>query len=159
MRELAPKDYRSKASGADDGVAPNPDRPPRVLLRRLDQLGLAVVFGAALLVIGGYWLHQVVIHDRLIDIERAPPIDPNFRVDINTAEWPEIAQLPDIGESLARQVVAYRIAHGPFRDVGELRRVKGIGPKKLEAVRPFVSPIAPAPANERAVAKQEKAAQ
>ena len=67
--------------------------------------------------------------------------------------------MPDIGESLARQIVAYRAAHGPFRDVSELRRVKGIGPKKLEAVRPFVSPIAPdAKQSDRAVVTQEKAA-
>ncbi len=154
MSELAPKNDRANAA-ANGGDAAKPDRPPRVLLRRLDQVFLAVIFAAALLVIGGYWLDQAVIRNRVIDIEHAPPLDPSFRVDINMADWPEIAQLPEIGESLARQLVAYRTAHGPFHDVSDLRRVKGIGPKKLEAVRPFVAPMSPdGKRTDRAVAKE-----
>ncbi|HEY2148192.1 MAG TPA: helix-hairpin-helix domain-containing protein, partial [Pirellulales bacterium] len=53
-------------------------------------------------------------------------------------------------------IVAYRTAHGPFRDVSELRRVKGIGPKKFEAVRPFLRPIGRREESRRAVAKQQK---
>jgi competence protein ComEA len=134
------------------------DRPARTLLRRADQLGVAVLALFALISIGGYCLTQAVIRGRVIDIEKAPPLDPGFRVDLNSAEWPELAQLPEIGESLARQIVAYRTAHGAFRDVSDLRRVKGIGPKKFEAVRPFLRPIGKREENQRAVAKEEQAA-
>jgi competence protein ComEA len=147
-----PKDV-SESSAPDV----NPDRPPGILLRRADQLGIAVVALFAIVAIGGYWLDQVVLRGRVIDIEKAAPLDPGFRVDINSAEWPELAQLPEIGESLARQIVAWRTVHGPFRDVSELRRVKGIGPKKFEAIRTFLRPIGPAAAgSERAVAKQDQ---
>jgi len=37
----------------------------------------------------------------------------------------------------ARRIVEVRAA-GPFKSADDLRRVKGIGPKTLEAIRPFV---------------------
>ena len=41
----------------------------------------------------------------------------------------------------------------------ELRRVKGIGPKKFEAIRPFVNPIGPREDRRPVVAKEgERAA-
>jgi competence protein ComEA len=52
-----------------------------------------------------------------------------------------LAQLPEMGESLAQKIVAWRKEHGPFKDLSELRHVKGIGPKKFEAIRPFLRPI------------------
>jgi competence protein ComEA len=144
---------------ASESSAPelSSDRPPRTLLRRADQLGIAVVALFAIVAIGGYWLNQAVLRQRVVDVEKAAPLDPGFRVDINSAEWPELAQLPEIGESLARQIVAWRAAHGPFKNVSDLRRVKGIGPKKFEAIRTFLRPIGPAAAgSERAVANQDQ---
>jgi competence protein ComEA len=152
----ADNDRPNNTGGSESGGA-NADRPPRTLLRRADQLGIAVVALFAIVAIGGYWLNQAALRERVIDIEKAAPLDPRFRVDINSAEWPELAQLPEIGESLARQIVAWRTAHGPFKDVSELRRVKGIGPKKFEAIRIFLRPIGPAAAgSERAVVKQDQ---
>ena len=157
MRDDAAKDESSRDAVEARSLQPI-GRPPRTLLRRADQVGIAVLALFALISIGGYWLSQAVIRGRAIDIEKAPPLDPGFRVDLNSADWPELAQLPEIGESLARQIVAYRTAHGPFRDVSELRRVKGIGPKKFEAVRPFLRPIGRREESQRAVAKEEQAA-
>jgi competence ComEA-like helix-hairpin-helix protein len=47
-------------------------------------------------------------------------------------------QLPGVGEALARRIVDYRLEHGPFRAVDELRQVSGIGPVTLERLRPLV---------------------
>jgi hypothetical protein len=66
---------------------PESDRPPRTSLRRADQLGIAVLSLLALVMIGGYWVHQAVIRHRLIDLDKAPPLDPTYRVDINSADW------------------------------------------------------------------------
>jgi competence protein ComEA len=140
MRDDAPRDDRNPDAGGAGAIQPA-DRQPRTLLRRTDQVGIAALALLALVSIGGYWLTQAVVRGRVIDIEKAPPLDLGFRVDLNFAEWPELAQLPEIGESLARQIVANRTPHGSFRDVNELRRVIGIGPKKFEAVRPFLRPI------------------
>jgi len=61
------------------------------------------------------------------------------RVDINRAGVAELDTLPGIGPNLAGRIVAYRQAHGPFRRIEDLLRVPGIGPNKLEQLRPHVT--------------------
>ena len=57
-------------------------------------------------------------------------------VDINTATAAELETLPGIGPSLAAAIVEHRRRSGPFRSVDELIQVAGIGPVKLEQIRP-----------------------
>ncbi len=64
-----------------------------------------------------------------------------FQVDVNSAGWPELSQLPGIGEALARRIVESREQQGPFADHQELRRVRGIGPRTLERISPFLRPM------------------
>ena len=61
------------------------------------------------------------------------------QVNINTASVDELAELPGIGPSLAARIVEYRETHGPFRTLEELLNVKGIGPVKLEQIRPYLT--------------------
>jgi competence protein ComEA len=61
------------------------------------------------------------------------------RININTAEAPELDLLPGIGPSLAQKIIEYRQAHGPFSCVDDLIQVSGIGPAKLEAIRDLVT--------------------
>ena len=56
------------------------------------------------------------------------------RVDINSASVAELATLPGIGESKAKAIVEYR-AVDPFKTVDDLKKVKGIGEKTLDALR------------------------
>ena len=65
-------------------------------------------------------------------------------VDLNHARQQEFERLPGIGPVLAGRIVAYRKTQGPFLDVEQLRRVKGIGKKTLERIRPHVAVMAPA---------------
>jgi len=55
--------------------------------------------------------------------------------------WPELAQLPGIGESLGRRIVESRRQDGPFIDHDDLRRVQGIGPRTLERLKPYLCPL------------------
>lgn len=64
---------------------------------------------------------------------------PAGRLDINRAGVAELQQLPGIGRSLARRIVAHREAGGPFASPEELLRVPGIGPKRLDRLRPWVA--------------------
>jgi competence protein ComEA len=57
------------------------------------------------------------------------------RVDINTASAAELASLPGIGDSKAKAIIEYRAAD-PFRTVEDLKKVKGIGDKTFESLRP-----------------------
>lgn len=60
-------------------------------------------------------------------------------VDLNAAGPDELALLPGVGPSLARAIVDDRRERGPFRDLGDLDRVRGVGPGILARVRPHVS--------------------
>jgi competence protein ComEA len=57
-------------------------------------------------------------------------------VDINTADAATIAkELQGIGLSKAQAIVAYREQHGSFKNVEDLRKIKGVGAKTLERNR------------------------
>jgi len=114
-----------------------------LLLRRLDQVAVGFLVLAALAGVGAYWTAQGGFQGRQIEIDRATPQSVAFEVDLNTADWPELSVLPNIGETLARRIVESREAEGPFTDVDDLERVRGIGPRTLEQLRPYLRPIPP----------------
>ena len=60
-------------------------------------------------------------------------------VRINTADAGELQRLPGVGPSTAEKIIDYRAQIGRFTSVEQLDDVKGIGPKKLEKMRPFVA--------------------
>lgn len=66
------------------------------------------------------------------------------QVDPNSATWTEFAQLPGIGEALGRRIIQTREILSetgggqPFKDSTDLRRVRGIGPRILLKIRPFL---------------------
>jgi competence protein ComEA len=111
------------------------------LLRRADQVAVAALVVVALAAMGGWWIAQGGWGGRLIEIDRAEPLTARFQVDINTADWPELVQLPGIGPTLAKRIVQSRKTEGPFADQDDLRRVRGIGPKTLEQIRPYLRPM------------------
>lgn len=52
-------------------------------------------------------------------------------VNINTASQSELETLPGIGPSKAVAIIQHREAHGPFKALGDLDAVNGIGPATL----------------------------
>jgi competence protein ComEA len=67
--------------------------------------------------------------------KKIQPGDPP--IDLNAATADELQRLPGVGATTARAIVAARAA-APFSSVNDLNKVKGIGPKTLEKLRPFV---------------------
>lgn len=59
-------------------------------------------------------------------------------INVNTATQSQLELLPGIGPSLAQRIIEHREKFGVFRSIDELDRVKGIGPKILERIRPLV---------------------
>lgn len=70
-----------------------------------------------------------------------PPAPPPV-VDVNRAGAKDFEKLPGIGPELARRIVTYREKHGPFRRLEDLLAVRGMGPAKWRAIRPYLK-IAP----------------
>jgi competence ComEA-like helix-hairpin-helix protein len=58
---------------------------------------------------------------------------------LNRATEADLVLLPGIGPALAQRIVASRMEAGPFPDVDALDRVRGIGPRTLERLRPLLS--------------------
>ena len=59
-------------------------------------------------------------------------------INVNAASPEELQRLPGVGPVMAGAIAAARAAK-PFESVNDLDRVKGIGPKTLERLRPFVT--------------------
>lgn len=57
-----------------------------------------------------------------------------FPLDINYASAEELMLLDGIGDTIAKNIIAYRNDHGFFRSSEELLNVKGIGKSKLEKI-------------------------
>lgn len=60
-------------------------------------------------------------------------------VDLNEANAEQLTAVPGIGETLAARIVAFREEHGPFRRVEDLLKVRGIGEKSFQKLRPHVT--------------------
>jgi hypothetical protein len=81
--------------------------------------------------------------------DRAPASPPiRCQVNPNSDPWWKLAALPEVGESLARRIVAYREKQGAdvsrsrdpvFRDARDLQRVPGFGPRKTAGIEPLLT--------------------
>lgn len=70
-------------------------------------------------------------------------------IDVNTALASDLELLPRIGPQLAARIVEDRDRAGPFHSVEDLARVRGIGPRTVERLRPLVTVARDAGAPER----------
>lgn len=61
------------------------------------------------------------------------------KLNLNTATAEQLSALPGVGEVTARAIVDFRGVNGPFKSAEDLVQVKGIGEKKVEAIRPLVA--------------------
>jgi competence protein ComEA len=122
-----------------DGTTQCRKASPRGGLRRGDQLIVATLALFGLVGVVVLLIVQGGGGGDLVEFDQAHPDAVDFKADANTATWPELAQLPGIGETLARRIVEERRRGGPFLNVADIpQRVQGIGPKKFQKMRPYL---------------------
>jgi len=61
-----------------------------------------------------------------------------FPIAINRASSEELCTLKGVGPKLADKIIAHRNAVGSFKSTADLRKVSGIGDKKLKTILPFI---------------------
>lgn len=68
----------------------------------------------------------------------APRANAGMKIPINRATAKQLEALPGIGPKLASRIIEYRRKHGSFSSIDDLLKVRGVGPKKLEQIRPYI---------------------
>ena len=68
--------------------------------------------------------------------KKKPPAHP---ININTAGATDLQQIPGIGPSTAQKILDTRKSYGAFKSVDDLLAIKGIGPKKLDKMRKYLT--------------------
>ena len=71
-----------------------------------------------------------------------PPAKP---VDLNTATSEELQQVPGIGPATAEKILQMRKSYGAFKSVDDLLAIRGLGAKRLEKMRKYLTVGKPAP--------------
>lgn len=75
----------------------------------------------------------------LLSIAAANKKPPAAPVNLNTATSEELQLVPGIGPVTAEKILQMRKAYGPFKSVDDLLAIKGIGQKRLEKMRRYLT--------------------
>jgi competence ComEA-like helix-hairpin-helix protein len=67
---------------------------------------------------------------------KKPPL---VRVNINSANSEELQQVPGIGPVTAGKILQMRKSYGPFKSVDDLLAIKGLGRKRLDKMRKYMT--------------------
>lgn len=68
--------------------------------------------------------------------KKKPPAKP---VNINTATSEELQQVPGIGPATAQKILQMRKSYGPFKSVDDLLAIRGLGEKRLDKMRKYLT--------------------
>jgi len=67
------------------------------------------------------------------------PFLPENPIDLNTADLYDLQLLPFIGPGYAMRILEYREKRGGFKDIRELKSIKGINEYRFEKLKPYVT--------------------
>jgi competence ComEA-like helix-hairpin-helix protein len=68
--------------------------------------------------------------------KKKPPGQP---VNINTANSEQLQLVPGIGPATADKILQMRKSYGAFKSVDDLLAIRGLGPKRLEKMRKYLT--------------------
>ncbi|HEY2544530.1 MAG TPA: helix-hairpin-helix domain-containing protein [Candidatus Acidoferrum sp.] len=85
----------------------------------------------------------------LVAAKKKPPPAP---INLNTATSEELQLVPGIGPATADKILQMRKSYGAFKSVDDLLAIRGIGAKRLEKMRKYLTTGRAAPASRPASA-------
>ncbi|HZL36575.1 MAG TPA: helix-hairpin-helix domain-containing protein [Tepidisphaeraceae bacterium] len=122
-----------------------PDSDAGFIWTPAQRRALLALLTVLLVCLGGrYACNRTFIDDPQPDVaaragELADKLDPN------TADWQELAAIPNLGQKKAKAIVAFREqwltqhpGNPPFHSPQDLRQVKGIGPATASNMMPYL---------------------
>ena len=72
----------------------------------------------------------------VVGANKKPPLKP---ININTANSEELQQVPGIGPATAEKILQMRKSYGAFKSVDDLLSIKGLGKRRLEKMRKYLT--------------------
>jgi len=84
--------------------------------------------------------------------KKKPPEKP---VNINTANSEQLQQVPGIGPATADKILKMRKSYGPFKSVDDLLAIRGLGQKRLDKMRKYLTVGRPKPKTDPTTQKPE----
>ncbi len=83
---------------------------------------------------------QKYINDSKVNSEKSVSENQvGFKININTATKEELMKLPGIGEQTAERIIQHRKIYGEFKRIEDIMNVKGIGQKKFEKIKNYLT--------------------
>lgn len=82
------------------------------------------------------------VYDQLVAGNDATITEPTHivgKINLNTATYDDLVQLPGIGNVLAERILEYRKTHGNFTVIDELLNISGIGTAKFDKIKDYIS--------------------
>ena len=76
--------------------------------------------------------------------KKKPPAQP---INLNTAGSAQLQLVPGIGPATAEKILQMRKSYGAFKSVNDLMAIRGIGPKRLDKMRKYLTVNRPVAAN------------
>src|SRR6266849_7025889 len=67
---------------------------------------------------------------------KKPPLKP---INLNSATSEELQEVPGIGPATADKILQMRKSYGPFKSVDDLVAIRGIGKKRLDKMRKYLT--------------------
>ena len=79
---------------------------------------------------------SIVFSTVVLSATKKPPLKP---VNINTASFEQLQQVPGIGPATAEKILQMRKSYGLFKSVDDLLSIRGIGKKRLDKMRKYLT--------------------
>jgi competence protein ComEA len=95
---------------------------------------------------------SIVFSTAALSSTKKPPFKP---VNINAATSEELQQVPGIGPATAEKILQMRKSYGAFKSVDDLLAIRGIGKKRLDKMRKYLTVGKPAAASKSSASKAQ----